>query len=108
MSLVNVSHDSGGGALAVFGPAGADRDAIAARDVLGRLAKTIQLMRLDHADAHLYRDGCDALVQTAVQGSAASELEVALTDVMRHVENGDYHWALQELRVLNHWEPLAC
>lgn len=108
MQLAQSPHIPGGDALGRFGALNAGSGSAVPRDVLSRLAKTIQLMRLDHVDAHLYRNGCDALVRSALEGSTASELEVALTDVMRHVEDGDYHWALMELRALTQLERAAC
>lgn len=76
--------------------------------VLHRLARTIQLMRLDHADAHLYRDGCDALVEQAIDGVDGSGLQPALAQVMNLVKQGDYHWALRELRMLVQQGGHAC
>lgn len=108
MYLAQASHSSTGNALGDFTPASANPGSLVPREVLSRLAKTIQLMRLDHVDAHLYRNGCDELVRSALQQSTASELEIALTDVMRHVEDGDYHWALMELRALTQMERIAC
>src|SRR5919108_2149805 len=69
-------------------------------DVLRRLARTIQLMRLEHTDAHLYRDGCDALVEQAIDRSKWSGLRPALAQIMSRVEQGDYHCALRELRTI--------
>jgi hypothetical protein len=77
-------------------------------DILRRLGQTIQLMRLDHTDAHLYRDGCDALVEQAVSGSQRSGLQPALAQVMRLVEQADYHWALRELRMISQQEWHTC
>jgi hypothetical protein len=77
-------------------------------DILRRLGQTIQLMRLDHTDAHLYRDGCDALVEQAVSGSQRSGLQPALAQVMRLVEQADYHWALRELRTISQQEWHTC
>lgn len=108
MYVAEVPHDSPGHDIGGIMSASAGAVPAVPRDILNRLAKTIQLMRLDHVDAHLYRNGCDALVQNALRESTASELEVALTDVMRHVEDGDYHWALMELRALAQMEALAC
>lgn len=77
-------------------------------DILRRLGQTIQLMRLDHTDAHFYRDGCDALVEQAVSGSKRSGLEPALAEVMRLVGQADYHWALRELRMISQQEWHTC
>jgi hypothetical protein len=77
-------------------------------DMLQRLAQTIQLMRLEHTDAHLYRDGCDALVEQAVGGSKWSGLRPALAQIMGLVEQGDYHWALRELRTISQPEWHTC
>jgi Flagellar protein FlbT len=77
-------------------------------DILQRLAQTIQLMRLEHADAHLYRNGCDALVAQAIDGSKWSGLRPALTQIMCLVEQGDYHWALRELRTISQPEWHTC
>lgn len=77
-------------------------------DTLQRLAQTIQLMRLEHTDAHLYRDGCDALVERAIDGSKWSGLRPALAQIMRLVEQGDYHWALRELRTISQPEWHTC
>jgi hypothetical protein len=77
-------------------------------DVLHRLGRTIQLMRLEHADAHLYRDGCDALVEQAIDGADGSGLRPALAQIMSLVERGDYHWALKELRMLAQPAGHAC
>ena len=108
MQFAQSSHIAGGDTLSGFGALNAGPGSSVPRDILARLAKTIQLMRLDHVDAHLYRSGCDALVRSALEESTASALEVALTDVMRHVEDGDYHWALMELRALTQLERAAC
>jgi hypothetical protein len=75
-------------------------DAPAAQEFLHRLAKTIQLMRQDHADAHFYREGCDALVQHAIGIGAEANLEQPLSEVMSRVAVGDYHQALTTLRTL--------
>jgi hypothetical protein len=80
--------------------AGRGIGAQATGDVLHRLARTIQLMRLEHTDAHLYRDGCDALVEQAIDGANGSGLRTALAQIMSLVEQGDYHWALRELRTI--------
>src|SRR5262245_63753470 len=77
-------------------------------EILQRLAEVIQLMRLDHADAHLYRDGCDALVQDAVDASKWSGLRPALTQIMKLVGQGDYHCALMELRAISQPEWHTC
>ena len=77
-------------------------------DILRRLAQTIRLMRLDHGDAHFYRNGCDALVGQAVDASKWSGLRPALAQVMRLVEQGDYHWALVELRTISQPEWHTC
>lgn len=108
MQLAQSPHLPGRDALGGYGRLNASSGSAVPRDILSRLAKTIQLMRLDHVDAHLYRNGCQALVRSALEESTASELEVALTDVMRHVEDGDYHWALMELRALTQLERVAC
>jgi hypothetical protein len=77
-------------------------------DVLRRLGQTIQLMRLDHTDAHFYRDGCDALVEQAVSGAQRSGLQPALAEVMRLVEQADYHLAMRELRMISQQEWHTC
>jgi hypothetical protein len=79
-----------------------------AHESLQRLAQTIQLMRIEHADAHLYRDGCEALARQAVDGSNWTGLEAALEHVMRLVEHGDYHRALSELRTISQPDWRAC
>ncbi len=76
--------------------------------ILKRLAQTIRLMRLDHGDAHLYRNGCDALVRQAIDASKWSGLRPALAQIMRLVEQGDYHWALIELRTISQPEWHTC
>lgn len=78
------------------------------QEFLHRLARTIQLMRLDHSDAHLYRSGCDALVQHAIGVSNRSDLEEPLSEIMRRVEVGDYHRALTALRALTQSGWRAC
>ncbi|MGE0119178.1 MAG: hypothetical protein AB7S71_06845 [Dongiaceae bacterium] len=77
-------------------------------EILEKLARTIQLMRLGHGDAHLYRNGCDALVQQAIGASKWMGLPPALTQIMRYVEQGDYHWALMELRTISQPEWHTC
>ena len=77
-------------------------------EILDKLARTIQLMRLDHGDAHLYRNGCDTLVQQAIGTSKWMGLPPALTQIMRYVEQGDYHWALMELRTISQPEWHTC
>ena len=77
-------------------------------EILQRLAQVIQLMRLDHADAHIYRDGCDLLVQDAVDASKWTGLRPALTQIMSLVGRGDYHCALQELRAISQPEWHTC
>jgi hypothetical protein len=77
-------------------------------EILQRLAQVIQLMRLDHADAHIYRDGCDILAQDAVDASKWSGLRPALTQIMGLVEQGDYHCALMELRAISQPEWHTC
>ena len=77
-------------------------------DILQRLGRTIQLMRLDHADAHFYRNGCEALVQRAIDASKWSGLPPALSQIMRLVERGDYHCALGELRAISQPEWHTC
>jgi DNA invertase Pin-like site-specific DNA recombinase len=77
-------------------------------DALHRLARTIQLMRLEHTDAHLYRGGCDALVEQAIDGASGSGLRPALAQIMSLVEQGDYHWALRELRTITQHAGHAC
>ena len=77
-------------------------------EILQRLAQVIQLMRLDHADAHIYRDGCDLLVQDAVGASKWKGLRPALTQIMSLVERGDYHCALTELRAISQPEWHTC
>jgi len=77
-------------------------------EILQRLAQVIQLMRLDHADAHLYRDGCDVLVQDAVGASKWSGLPPALAQIMNLVGQGDYHCALMELRAISQPEWHTC
>lgn len=77
-------------------------------EILQRLAHVVQLMRLDHADAHIYRDGCDILAQEAVDASKWSGLRPALAQIMRLVEMGDYHCALMELRAITQPEWHTC
>jgi len=77
-------------------------------DILLRLAQAIHLMRLDPTDAHLYLDGCDALVERAIAASKWSQLPRALTQVMRLVTQRDYHWALIELRTITQPEWHSC
>lgn len=76
--------------------------------ILRRLAQTIQLMRLDHTDAHLYRNGCDALVMQAVEASTWSGLAAALAHVTDMLEQGDYHNALMALRTVSLQDWHAC
>jgi hypothetical protein len=76
--------------------------------ILQRLAQVIQLMRLDHADAHIYRDGCDVLAQDAVNASKWSGLRPALAQIMNLVGKGDYHCALLELRAISQPEWHIC
>jgi hypothetical protein len=89
-------------------PAGSKRLQNNPCEVLQRLAQVIQLMRLDHADAHLYRDGCDVLVQDAVDASKWSGLPPALAQIMSLVGQGDYHCALMELRAISQPEWHTC
>lgn len=77
-------------------------------EILQRLAQVVQLMRLDHADAHVYRDGCDILAQEAVDASKWSGLRPALAQIMRLIEMGDYHCALMELRAITQPEWHTC
>lgn len=77
-------------------------------EILQRLAQVIQLMRLDHADAHIYREGCDILAQEAVDASKWSGLRPALTQIMNLVGQGDYHCALMELRAVSQPEWHTC
>jgi len=77
-------------------------------EILQRLAQVIQLMRLDHADAHIYRDGCDILAQDAVDASKWTGLGPALAQIMSLVERGDYHCALTELRAISQPEWHTC
>jgi hypothetical protein len=77
-------------------------------EILRRLAQVIQLMRLDHADAHIYRDGCDVLVQDAVDASKWSGLRPALAQILGLVGQGDYHCALMELRAISQPEWHTC
>jgi hypothetical protein len=73
-----------------------------------RLAQVIQLMRLDHADAHLYRDGCDVLVRTRSTLPGGRDCGRAGAN---HglVGQGDYHCALMELRAISQpeWHMLS-
>ena len=69
-------------------PAGSRRLQSNPCEILQRLAQVIQLMRLDHADAHFYRDGCDVLVQDAVDASKWSGLPRALAQIMNLVGAG--------------------
>lgn len=108
MYVAEFQQDSRGAAISGLVSARGHSAPSVPREILNRLAKTIQLMRLEHVDAHLYRSGCDALVQSALQGSTTLDLEATLTDIMRHVEDGDYHWALMELRALTQMERIAC
>jgi Flagellar protein FlbT len=89
-------------------PVGSKRPQNNPCEVLQRLAQVIQLMRLDHADAHLYRDGCDVLVQDAVEASKWSGLPPALAQIMSLVGQGDYHCALMELRAISQPEWHTC
>jgi hypothetical protein len=77
-------------------------------DILQRLAQAIQLMRLDHGDAHFYLKGCETLVRQAIEASRWSGLKAALAQIMRLVEQGDYHWALIELRTISQPEWHRC
>jgi hypothetical protein len=77
-------------------------------EILQRLAQVIQLMRLDHADAHIYREGCDILAQEAVDASRWSGLRPALTQILNLVGQGDYHCALMELRAVSQPEWHTC
>jgi len=77
-------------------------------EILQRLAQVIQLMRLDHADAHIYRDGCDILAQEAADASTWSGLRPALTQILGLVAQGDYHCALMELRAISQPEWHTC
>jgi len=77
-------------------------------EILQRLAQVVQLMRLDHADAHFYRDGCDVLVQEAIDASKWSGLRPALSQIMNLVGQGDYHCALMELRAISQPEWHTC
>ncbi len=89
-------------------PAGSRRQQNKPCEILQRLAQIIQLMRLDHADAHLYRDGCDVLVLEAIDASKWSGLRPALAQVMSLVGQGDYHCALTELRAISQPEWHTC
>jgi hypothetical protein len=89
-------------------PAGTRRHPNNPSAILQRLAHVIQLMRLDHADAHIYRDGCDVLVQDAVDASKWSGLRPALTQIMSLVGQGDYRCALMELRAISQPEWHTC
>jgi hypothetical protein len=89
-------------------PAGGRRLRSNPSEILQRLAQVVQLMRLDHADAHLYRDGCDVLVEDAVDASKWSGLRPALTQIMKLVGQGDYHCALMELRAISQPEWHTC
>lgn len=89
-------------------PAGSRRSPNNPCEILQRLAQVIQLMRLDHADAHLYRDGCEVLVQDAVDASKWSGLRPALAQIMSLVGQGDYHCALMELRAISQPEWHTC
>jgi hypothetical protein len=89
-------------------PAGARRPRSSPCEILQRLAQVIQLMRLDHADAHLYRDGCDVLAEDAVDASKWSGLRPALAQIMNLVGQGDYHCALMELRAISQPEWHTC
>jgi len=77
-------------------------------NVLQRLAQMIQRMRLEPADAHVYREVCETLVQRATAASKWSHLPQALAQIMRLVEQHDYHWALVELRTITQPEWHAC
>jgi|SRR5215468_692860 len=77
-------------------------------EILQRLAHVIQLMRLDHADAHIYREGCDILAQEAVDASKWTGLRPALAQIMNLVGQGDYHCALTELRAISQPEWHTC
>jgi hypothetical protein len=77
-------------------------------EILQRLAQVIQLMRLDHADAHVYREGCNILAREAVDASAWSGLGPALEQILSLVAQGDYHCALMELRAISQPEWHTC
>jgi hypothetical protein len=77
-------------------------------EILQRLAQVIQLMRFDHADAHVYREGCDILAREAVDASAWTGLRPALEQILRLVAQGDYHCALMELRAISQPEWHTC
>jgi len=85
-----------------------DDEAASPCDILLRLAQTIQLMRLDPTDAHIYHDGCDALVERAIAASRWSQLPQALGQIMNLVTQRDYHWALRELRTITQPEWHTC
>ena len=89
-------------------PSGGRRPSGDPCEILQRLAKVIQLMRLDHADAHFYRDGCAVLVQDAVEASKWSGLPRALAQILNLVEQADYHCALTELRAISQPEWHTC
>jgi hypothetical protein len=89
-------------------PAGSRRLQNNPCEILQRLAQVVQLMRLDHADAHFYRDGCDVLVREAIDASKWSGLQPALARVMSLVGQGDYHCALMELRAISQPGWHAC
>jgi len=77
-------------------------------DMLQRLAQMIQWMRLEPADAHIYREVCETIVRRATAVSKWSQLPQALAQIMRLVEQRDYHWALVELRTITQPEWHAC
>ena len=70
-------------------------------DVLQRLAQTMQRMRLEPTEAHFYQAVCETLVARATAASKWSHLPQALAQIMRLVEQRDYHWALMELRTIS-------
>jgi len=76
--------------------------------ILQRLAQVIQLMRLDHADAHIYREGCDILAREAADASTWSGLRPALARIINLVAQGDYHYALVEPRAISQPEWHTC
>jgi hypothetical protein len=96
-----IAADLGG----VMGSSGQDSSPC---DVLQRLAQMIQRMRLEPTEAHIYHEVCETLVARATASSKWSYLPQALAQIMRLVEQRDYHWALIELRTISQPEWHSC
>lgn len=71
-------------------------------------AQIIQLMRLEHPDPLLYRDGCGAVARTAIDASQWMGLQPALAEVMDVLTQGNHHWARTELRAISQLDWRTC